>query len=342
MINLKRVFEELKQSFIELYKFDFKSIIILFFIAIICFMPINYYVIVGGGISDIASRVEVEDGYKSKGSLNISYVTETDGTLLTYILSNIIPSWKLVSMDDYKYTTNEKKEDIAFRSELDLQTASSSAIKVAYDAAGRDIHLEEEKVYIIAVKNDSSKLKVGDEIISLDGNVLSSDEYRSYIATKKKGDIIKFQIKRNNKEKEIDAKIYEDEEGNLLVGIFFTTLKEYKTNPVANIKFNKDESGPSGGLMTTLSIYNQLVKEDITKGLKIAGTGTIDENGTIGEIGGIEYKVLGAAKGKADIFIAPSGDNYKDAKKIIKKERLKIKLIEGKNFDQVIKELKKI
>ncbi len=341
MIKLKRVFEELKQSFIELYKYDFKFIIILFFIAIVCFMPVNYYVIVGGGISDIASRVEVENAYKAKGSLNISYVTEADGTLLTYVLSYIIPSWEKASINDYKYTDYENKDDINFRNELNLKVASSSALNVAYQAAGKEIELSSEHIYIVAVNKEDSKLKVGDEILSLDNQQLSSNEYRQYISTKQKGDIIKFKVKRNNKEKEIDAEVYEDKKGNLLVGIYFSTLREYKTNPVTKIKFHSDESGPSGGLMTSLSIYNQLVKKDITKGLKIAGTGTIDESGNIGEIGGIEYKILGAAKGKADIFIAPTGSNYQDAKKIIKNKNLKIKLIEGKNFKQVLNELEK-
>jgi len=304
-------------------------------------MPVNYYVIVGGGISDIASRVEVENAYKAKGSLNISYVTEADGTLLTYVLSYIIPSWEKASINDYKYTDYENKDDINFRNELNLKVASSSALNVAYQAAGKEIELSSEHIYIVAVNKEDSKLKVGDEILSLDNQQLSSNEYRQYISTKQKGDIIKFKVKRNNKEKEIDAEVYEDKKGNLLVGIYFSTLREYKTNPVTKIKFHSDESGPSGGLMTSLSIYNQLVKKDITKGLKIAGTGTIDESGNIGEIGGIEYKILGAAKGKADIFIAPTGSNYQDAKKIIKNKNLKIKLIEGKNFKQVLNELEK-
>jgi len=43
-------------------------------------------------------------------------------------------------------------------------------------------------------------------------------------------------------------------------------------------------------------------------------------DGTIGEIGGIEHKILGASKDKADVFLAPSGKNYKDAKKYIKEK----------------------
>ena len=83
-------------------------------------------------------------------------------------------------------------------------------------------------------------------------------------------------------------------------------------------------------------MYNQLTKKDLTKGYTIAGTGTIEEDGSIGQIGGIEHKILGAVAAKADYFLSPAGDNYKDAKKYIKKKKLKIKLIKVNNIQDAI------
>ena len=70
--------------------------------------------------------------------------------------------------------------------------------------------------------------------------------------------------------------------------------------------------GPSGGLLQTLSIYNRLVEEDLTHGLKIAGTGTINSNGTVGKIGGIREKIPTALDDNIDIFLCAKG-NYDDA-----------------------------
>ncbi len=65
--------------------------------------------------------------------------------------------------------------------------------------------------------------------------------------------------------------------------------------------------GPSAGLMFTLEIYNQLVDEDLTRGHEIAGTGTINEKGEIGPIGGIQQKVvLAASDAGAEVFFAPN------------------------------------
>ena len=58
---------------------------------------------------------------------------------------------------------------------------------------------------------------------------------------------------------------------------------------------------------TALLIYDYLTEEDITKGRTIVGTGTIDENGNVGSIGGVKYKLKGAVKNKAEIFLVPNG-----------------------------------
>ena len=91
----------------------------------------------------------------------------------------------------------------------------------------------------------------------------------------------------------------------------------------------------------SLEIYSQLINKDITRGRKIVGTGTISEDGEVGEIDGVKYKLRGAVKNKAQIFITPSGDNYKEAVKEKKKNNYKIKIIEAKNFKQVLEELAK-
>ena len=105
------------------------------------------------------------------------------------------------------------------------------------------------------------------------------------------------------------------------------------------IKSKESESGPSGGLITALAIYDAITKEDITKGKKIVGTGTISQDGKVGEIGSVSYKIASAAKAKADIFLCPK-ENYKEAKKYAKKHNLKIKIKVVSTFEDAINYLK--
>ena len=316
------------------------SLIVLY---IIFTFPINYYIVVGGGCSDVSSRIHVEDAYKSKGSLNISYVTELKGTVITYLLSYIVPTWESLDANDYKYDDKESIDDIEFRSDLDLISANGKATYWAYTLADRSLSLKVNDLYIISVysKYDTS-LKIKDKIISIDGKKFDSvKEYSEYIQTKSVGDTVLVKVIRNKKEEDIKAPIYKYENTKVL-GIALEYVREYDTSPKVDIKFRSSESGPSGGLISTLEIYNQLTKKDITKGYKIAGTGTIEEDGSIGQIGGVEHKLLGAVSDKSDIFLVPSGRNYKQAMKYKKKNKLKIKIIAVKTINDAIEKLEKL
>ncbi|MFE9902699.1 YlbL family protein [Streptomyces achromogenes] len=67
-----------------------------------------------------------------------------------------------------------------------------------------------------------------------------------------------------------------------------------------------DVGGPSAGLMFALGIYDKLTPGSLTGGTFVAGTGTINDNGTVGPIGGIEMKTVGARDKGARYFLTPA------------------------------------
>ena len=121
------MFKKVFNYIIDTIKEEYKFIIVLLLATIILNIPLNYYINVGGGISDASKRIEVDKKNSSKGSFNISYVTQLEGSILTVGLSYIIPSWERESADLYKYDVKESIEDIEFRSELSLEGANSTA-----------------------------------------------------------------------------------------------------------------------------------------------------------------------------------------------------------------------
>ena len=66
--------------------------------------------------------------------------------------------------------------------------------------------------------------------------------------------------------------------------------------------------GPSAGLMFALGIMDKVGSVDLTHGMFIAGTGTIDPTGTVGPIGGIALKMIAARRAGATVFLAPAGN----------------------------------
>ena len=69
-----------------------------------------------------------------------------------------------------------------------------------------------------------------------------------------------------------------------------------------------DVGGPSAGLMWALGLYDLLTPGDLTGGKVVAGTGTIDTQGNVGPIGGIQDKVVAAERAGAQIFLVPHDD----------------------------------
>ena len=141
--------KKFKNSIIKTIKEEYKFLITLILVTIILNIPLNYYITIGGGISNISKRVEVEDKYESKGSFNLSYVTQLDGNIMTCALSYIIPSWERENADNYKYNIEESTSDIEFRSKIDLKSANSTAIYWAYTLAGKEVKEKTRNLYVI-------------------------------------------------------------------------------------------------------------------------------------------------------------------------------------------------
>jgi Lon-like protease len=67
-----------------------------------------------------------------------------------------------------------------------------------------------------------------------------------------------------------------------------------------------DVGGPSAGLMFSLGLVDKLTPGSLTGGTFVAGTGTIDDKGTVGPIGGIELKLIAARNAGARYFLTPA------------------------------------
>lgn len=96
--------------------------------------------------------------------------------------------------------------------------------------------------------------------------------------------------------------------------------------------------GPSGGLAFALGIVELLTPENILKGRIVATTGTIDEKGGVGSIGGIAEKILAAKKAGATIFIVPER-NCKDLAPSVAKIPDGIKVVAVSSLEEAISAL---
>lgn len=332
-----KLYEKIKKFIIE----NYKQLLIITLIFALFNFSLPYSIYTPGGMINLDKRIKSADKiYESVGSINSTYVSMVKGTIPMLLLSKILPSWDIVSNEDLTLDNENIKETLK-RDKIHMQEAISNATLVAFSAANKEINITSSENLITYISEDAkTNLKLYDNIIEYDNIKFSSfNIFKDYISNKNIGDKILFKVIRDKKIVDAYAEVIEINNESK-IGLMSVTINEYESNPKISVKTKSSESGGSGGLMTTLAIYNAITPTDITKDRIIAGTGTIDEYGDVGEIGGVKYKIAGAEKQGADIFLCPE-ENYEEAKNFTEKEGYDIIIVSIASFSEAIEYLER-
>lgn len=332
----------INKIYVEIKKFIKENYLVLLFgivfMATILY-PLPYYIYTGGGTINVKDKIHIENK-ETKGDFNLCYVEQINANIPTFLLSKLLSNWDSVSKEEVSLNDKEDIKDIYKRDKIYLEEANQNAIFVAYKKAGKSVNILDKHLYIIYLEEDSdTDLKIGDDILEIDGSKIDSlADISKILDSYEVGSKLNIKVKRNGKEMMKYAIVHEKDDRKL-IGIALTSIYDYEVDPKITFTFSNSESGPSGGFMVTLAIYNQLIDSDISNGLKIAGTGTIDIEGNVGSIGGVKYKLKGAVDSKSDIFLVPAGENYEEAIKYKKKYHYDIKIIGISTFEEAIEKL---
>lgn len=330
-----KLYENIKKFISENYLFIIGIGIGLF----ISLYELPYYISAPGGVIDVSSKIEIEGANEVKGGFNMAYVTEYKSTIPMLIIAKLKKDWDIEKQSDV-LASNETDEDDYIRNHLMLEEANQNAVIYAYKKAGKEVVINNTDIYSIFIYEEAkTDLKVGDKIKEVNGiKINNKNQLLEIVRSFNVGDILKIKVINNDKEYIRTAEIIEVD-GVKLIGIMLSVINDYTVSPDIKINFSKSESGPSGGLLMSLSIYNYLIEEDITKGQRIAGTGTIDENGNVGSIGGVEYKIKGAVRDNIEHFLIPSGENYEEAIKVKNENNYDINIYPVSTFNDALEVL---
>jgi PDZ domain-containing protein len=155
----------------------------------------------------------------------------------------------------------------------------------------------------------NGKLQPGDAIDSIDGTTITSPtQVTTVVGKQKPGAVITFVVTRNGKKLTVPvtaAASSSASNAHAYVGISIGQQHEFPFT--VKIQLN-NVGGPSAGMMFALGIIEKLTPGGITGGKFIAGTGTIDDNGNVGAIGGIQMKEIGARDAGATVFLTPAAN----------------------------------
>ncbi|MDI3546475.1 MAG: Lon-like protease [Halanaerobiales bacterium] len=319
------------------------GLLVIFFI-VINFIPTNYFIMAPGIAQELSPMITVEDGYKtkSKGAFMLTAVASQRATIWDYIYFMLKKprGVELEPVEEQLPPGMDMQEYLEIMEKF-MKDSQLKAQAVAFKKAGFNVEIQGEGAVIDEVLENGSaagKLKKGDVIIAVDDQVVKVDQDAVDLIRKHEiGDRVKITIKRGDKMLDFTLETIEMENnpGKASIGLMIFT--DYSYQFPRKVTFNTQNiAGPSAGSMFTLEIYNQLLPEDLTKGRRIAGTGTIALDGSIGKIDGVRQKVIAAEREEADIFFVPV-ENYETAKKVARE----ITLVPVKNIDEAITYLEK-
>ena len=221
----------------------------------------------------------------------------------------------------------------------DMTESQKVAAVVALRQLGRKVHTTTGGVTIVLVEKGAPAAKVlrtSDVIVAADGHKVNSvAELRAVLAKHRPGDVVQITFVRNGKRTTVPIKTVADPQDpkHSLVGI--SARDNLKVKLPVPIKIDAGGvGGPSAGLAFALDILQELGR-NVTHGHEIAATGEIALDGSVGPIGGVKQKTLGARKAGVDAFLVPAGENAREARRYADG----LRIIPVKNFPQALRAL---
>jgi PDZ domain-containing protein len=191
-----------------------------------------------------------------------------------------------------------------------FEESQNIAAAAAAKAAGMEVQLTGNGASVNSVTADSpaeGKLEPGDVIVAIDGKrIRLADDVVRTIRSRPDGTKFRLGIERDDEEREVTL---ESRSGIVRgapgIGVLLET-KDFDVDLPFEIKFRKREiGGPSAGLAYAMAVYDLLEEENIADGRDIATTGTVDLEGNVGPIGGVEDKAIAATRAGAELFLVP-------------------------------------
>lgn len=279
-------------------------------------IPANVYILLPGQALPVDSMIAVK-GYPPRHKSGQLYMVDVSLYHADHLLEELVYGHLQSGADIEKAQTVTGGLSDSQYNQLNVQMMSDS-IKEAEAAALSQIpglHPVPAKtgprvLYLVPNVPADRTLRVGDVILSVDGaRVHMVTQIGPLVRLHRPGDVVRFGILRHGRHMTVHVRTVPSngsvptKHGTIpLVGIY--TQDQYSL-PVKVSIDPGNIGGPSAGLMFSLGIVQRIEKRDITKGCKIAGTGTMDQAGNVGEIGGAKQKIIAAEAQGAQYFFVP-------------------------------------
>ena len=223
--------------------------------------------------------------------------------------------------------------------QLDMTDSQKISAVVALKHLGYKVSARSGGVTVLLVEKGAPAadvLRPGDVIVSANGREVASVlALRTVLAAKQPGATVRVGFRRAGKVRQATIKTVADPQDPKRAIIGVSASDELTVKLPVPIKFDAGGvGGPSAGLAFALDILQEL-GQNVAHGKKVAATGALSLDGTVGPIGGVKQKTLGARDAGVDVFLVPAGDNAREARRYAKD----LPILPVKNFQQALQSL---
>ncbi|MEV4774264.1 YlbL family protein [Microbacterium sp. LWH12-1.2] len=257
-------------------------------------------------------RIEGAETFKTAGTLDLTTVQVIGNRERTPSWFELALAWTdssraVVPLDSVfpEGVSSEQRDEHNAVLMVDSQHEATAAAlgELGYDTGAR-VHVVEA----IEGAPADGLLEAGDVITAIGGEAVSSAKVLRQAIQDAEGDPVELTVLRGGDEQTVSLtpeKRTEGDETTWLIGISLKTEYDFPFEVAIQLD---NVGGPSAGMMFALGIIDTLTPGELNGGAGIAGTGTIEADGTVGPIGGIRQKLYGARDAGAEYFLAPEAN----------------------------------
>jgi PDZ domain-containing protein len=279
------------------------------------FLPIPYVTSAPGVTVDVlattggAERIEVtgRPSYHDKGELRMTTVSVTNPGRKVRLAEALEAWWNDdESVQPYAELYDEGETDEEHDQQGAIQMVDSQDAAVA--AALSDLGVAYDEVPAVVAVTEGApadgNLEPEDRILAVGGtDVQSVEQVVDAVSAAAPGQPLDLVVERAGQRRTVTV-TPEEVDGETRMGVTVGLAFEFPVD--VTVRISPQIGGPSAGLVFALGIYDTLTRGSLTGGHDVAGTGTIDPDGRVGPIGGIQQKIAGAREAGSELFLVPA------------------------------------
>jgi len=316
-------------------------------------IQVRFWEVAPGSAEPVANRLEFTKEalahvtrYPSANS--VLFVTAFGGQLsaLETFVGSIDSDVDVQSFEErFGKSTPGTQQQLGFQS---MTTAKQIAEYVAFTKLGLDASFELGSVIVEEVVcldvpvtlSACKQLQPGDTLIAFEGKAIPTlAELAPLMEGYEPGDIVTISVIPHMATEPEDRRVQliesPDEPGRTIIGFIPADTRTVVLPFEVSIDTDRI-GGPSAGLAFTLALLDEMTPGDLFGGVKVAATGTMNEDETVGAIGALPQKAVAVKAAGAKLFIVPKSQSPEELAAARAVLGSTVKLVTVANLDEAL------